>query len=510
MPGDNVRIAWAPQPGPQTAACASPVEDLHYGGARGGGKTDFLLGDFGGHAGQYGKHARGIIFRRTFDELIEIERRARDIYGLIGATYRLAAREFVFPNGATLLLRYLDRDTDADHYQGHQYTWMGFDQLEQWPDPSPIDRLWGSMRSVHGVPCYRRSTSNPPAPAWVKDRYVEPEQPFHPFKYQPQPERAPNLTVEAVFIPAFLEDNPLLTKNDPNYEGRLAAAGSEELYRAWRHGDWDAMVGQVFSEWRQDLHLLDDSFQIPFNWRWAAGGDWGYRNPGWLGIFSSGPDGDVICENELYFRQQHAYEVGYTFGLMCHPYPVEYAALDEQMWQKSGVSAPTLAEEFQMGLFDAYGDDRERSPKVIQSSHGPGSRHAKLIVFHRYLAWKETELEDGSRIVQPWNRPLLRFKRQCRAAIRTIPALPYDRNKPEDIDTEAEDHAYDGVAAYLMSRPPLADHIPRPTDPDRHPGTSRSGRRRWQEAAERPAAYTGGGFRAPRREELVPLSEGDA
>ena len=44
-------------------------------------------------------------------------------------------------------------------------------------------------------------------------------------------------------------------------------------------------------------------------------------------------------------------------------------------------------------------------------------------------------LEDGE--------PGLQIMSNCRNLIRTLPALPYDETKVEDVDTDAEDHAYD-------------------------------------------------------------------
>lgn len=37
-------IVWAPQPGPQEALVHCPITLIGYGGARGGGKTDGVLG----------------------------------------------------------------------------------------------------------------------------------------------------------------------------------------------------------------------------------------------------------------------------------------------------------------------------------------------------------------------------------------------------------------------------------------------------------------------------------
>jgi hypothetical protein len=40
------QLHWEPQPGPQEMLLACPLEDIGFGGARGGGKTAGMLGDF--------------------------------------------------------------------------------------------------------------------------------------------------------------------------------------------------------------------------------------------------------------------------------------------------------------------------------------------------------------------------------------------------------------------------------------------------------------------------------
>ncbi len=505
-------VAWSPQPGKQSMLVTCPIEDVFYGGARGGGKSDGLLGDFAIHAGRHGRHAQGILFRRTFPRLEEIIRRSSEIYKPCGWTYNHADHIWTAPNGAVLKLRFLDSDQDVANYIGHQYTWMGFDQVEEWLTPYAVDKLWGSIRSPHGVPCVRRLTGNPPAPAWLKQRYYDPHPGgMVPFKYQPLPAEQPTVWIQAVFIPSQLEDNPLLMENDPDYERRLAATGDPRLFQAWRHGNWDVMLGQVFEEWRNDLHVLP-RFHAPRGWPKAGGLDWGFRNPGWFGLAHLGPDGEVIVAKELYFRQRTAEDVGEAIGHLCRPEGhIEYIAADEQMWYKTGVSAPTIAEECQLGIFKAYGGPAEEAPRLIAATHGRGSRATKLVVMHRYLAWKA----DAKGKVPPWGLPLLRFTADCKHALRTIPALPYDPHKPEDVDTGAEDHPYDGITALLMSRPPLGERPARVPDRDRHPGFDVKAHKRKRAPWERryaeepmegwPAAHSG--FHLPRPDELVPVDD---
>ena len=94
---------------------------------------------------------------------------------------------------------------------------------------------------------------------------------------------------------------------------------------------------------------------------------------------------------------------------------------------------------------------------------------------HRYLSWKEAE--DGT--VPPWWRPKLRFHKRCKNCIRTIPKLPYDEKKEEDVLTTAEDHCYDMAGYLLQSRPPLAEKMREPVDLDNnHPGIGPHGRKK--------------------------------
>ena len=50
-------------------------------------------------------------------------------------------------------------------------------------------------------------------------------------------------------------------------------------------------------------------------------------------------------------------------------------------------------------------------------------------------------------------RPMMYIFNTCRDWLRTVPNLPYSTRKVEDIDSDAEDHAYDETRYFLMSRP---------------------------------------------------------
>ena len=58
--------------------------------------------------------------------------------------------------------------------------------------------------------------------------------------------------------------------------------------------------------------------------------------------------------------------------------------------------------------------------------------------------------------------PKIRFTDNCSYSVETIPNLPSAENDPEDIDTKAEDHAYDALAyGALKVLPSLVTEINR-------------------------------------------------
>jgi hypothetical protein len=88
-----------------------------------------VLGDWALHAQRYGKAAKGLLVRRSLAALGPTIERAKEIFGPLGADWKEGKSEFWMPGGAILRCRYLDRDADADKYQGHDYTRVYIEEL---------------------------------------------------------------------------------------------------------------------------------------------------------------------------------------------------------------------------------------------------------------------------------------------------------------------------------------------------------------------------------------------
>ena len=429
---------WAPQPGPQERAIrASFIEQLLFGGARGGGKTDFLIGDYASDVLTYGPHWRGIIFRHTYAELDEIVDRGKQIlYNLFtGTEYKVGKSIFVMPNGATLRLRHLAEDKDAEHYQGHSYPWIGFDELPNWPADMAYRKLKACLRSGHYIPDKRiRATGNPGGVGhqWVRAYFKIPA------IDEPDGQLIKDVYGSRLFIRSLVTDNKILLRNDPDYVERLKGVGDEQLVAAWLKGDWDAFVGQYFSNWEnQDIEV--DSFEVPDSWPLYGALDYGESNPTSFGLYTTDYDGVHYRISEYYkgnaSASQHAYDI--SVALATCPFissgrkPSQIFS-DPSMWVKR-----RLSESIQHSPADVFADHG------LRLTRANNDRVTGWRVINDLLVKKKFKMFKG------WNDNLA----------RTAPAAPRCNKNPEDVDTHCEDHALDelryfAINAYSPARPP--------------------------------------------------------
>jgi len=163
---DNVRdlvnkqdVIFEPNEGPQMQFLASSEREVFYGGARGGGKSYAMLVD----PLRYCTKAahRALLIRKTMPELRDMITHSQRLYSKAypGAKWREQEKEWRFPSGARIEFGYADNMTDALRYQGQSYTWIGIDELPQYPTPDIFNFLRSSLRSVDPtIPVARKYT----------------------------------------------------------------------------------------------------------------------------------------------------------------------------------------------------------------------------------------------------------------------------------------------------------------------------------------------------------------
>lgn len=478
----NVPPVWEPQPGPQALAVSARfVLELLYGGARGGGKSSFLLGDYMQDI-DIGEGWKGILFRRTYPELEELIAQAKEMYIPVGAVYKVSEKTFVFPSGATLKMRHILNDMDAMLYQGHQYTWIGFDELGNWATLVAYNKLKACLRTTDPRVKHMRirATANPGGPGHhaVKNYFIDPA-PLG-FKQLTSVEGTTRM-----FIPAKVTDNLILLRIDPGYISRLREVGSPELVRAWLEGDWNVITGAYFPEFSTFEHVIKP-FIIPKHWMKFMSGDWGSASPfsfHWHAV----SDGTVSIPDERAYLKDPL--------MLPHMLPQRQipkgAIVTYREWYgavpgmvNTGLRWP--ASRVAQGIISRTPRDEKITYRVLDPSafkEDGGPSHAETMaragVFFRpadntrLAGWNSvrerlTGIDADPDINGGVGIPMWYCFNTNTNLIRTLPALQHDEKEPEDCDTDGEDHAPDDLRYGLMSRPWTR---PKPVPPREEPKT---------------------------------------
>ncbi len=167
---DNV--IWRPMPGSQEAFLAShPIFEVLFEGTRGGGKTDCLLMSFGMHVGKgFGSGWKGILFRQTYKQLTDVITKTKKWFPQIwpDAKFNHSEHVWTWPSGEQLLLRQFQKADDYWNYHGHEYPWIGWEELCNWATDEGYKRMMSCCRSsTKGMPRMVRATTNPYGPATI-------------------------------------------------------------------------------------------------------------------------------------------------------------------------------------------------------------------------------------------------------------------------------------------------------------------------------------------------------
>ena len=422
-----------PQPGPQADLLSlTACPEIGYGGARGGGKTAGTLLDYLQDVPKYGKAWRGIIFRKTYSELEDVINQAKDFYLPTGAEYHETKKTFFFKEGSTCRFRVLERESDAQKYQGHEYTFIGFEELGNWRTLKPYDMLKACLRSKYHVPTKRiRSTFNPGGPGHyeIKRRFIDPCPTGYKLIDDDKGVR--------MFIPARVEDNRILLNRDPHYIERLMQVGSPQLVRAWLLGDFNAIEGSFFPEFGIE-HIIEP-FTVPSHWQKVRAYDHGYAVPFAVlwGAISSGkmddgstsqiPPGSIVIYREWYGSS------GGNAGLRIDPHEIA-----------KGIK------EREVERVDRFVAD----PAIFKSEGGPSIAEQ---FYTQGISWKRA---DNARL-PGWLQVRLRLKSKtegiyvfstCTHLIELMPLLQHSITHPEDADTTGEDHIHDTLRYLCMTR----------------------------------------------------------
>jgi len=471
----NVKWHWLPGYQEQFLESKCIFEVLGEG-TRGGGKTDTLLMDFLSDVGKgYGASWKGILFRQTYKQLTDVITKSKKWFyqAYPEARYNASEHYWSFPGGEQLLLRQFLREDDYWNYHGHEYPWMGWEELCNWHSPGGYKRMMSTCRSSDPeiAKIIRvRSTTNPYGPGhnWVKHRFNLPGSrgivdwtPFDEESYK-QPPRL------ALF--SDINENTILLEADPDYLERLASAARNDAEKqAWLYGSWDIVAGGMFDDvWSPKVHVKE-RFNIPTNWRIDRSFDWGSSAPFSVGWWAESDGSDYQAEDGTWhstvrgdlFRiaEWYGWNGKPNEGLRLLASEIARGIVEREM--KMNIrnlckAGPADSSIYKVENGNCIGDDMEDDVRLeggqtysgvyfVPADKSPGSRKT---------GWeKMREMLKASIPVEgmPREKPGLFIFKNCQQFLRTVPVLPRCPKDMDDVDTDAEDHIADEVRYRVRS-----------------------------------------------------------
>lgn len=452
----------------QGEALNTPATEVLYGGAAGGGKSHLMrVAAIIWCAAIPGLQV--YIFRRIRDDLIKNHMEGPKGFRSLLAPWVgcglavIVEDEIRFWNGSKIYLCHCKDAKDVYKYQGAEIHVLLIDELTHFTEA--MYRFLRSRVRMVGivVPAQYRGRfprilcgSNPGnvGHLWVKSTFVI---------------AAPEMEVRRAspadggmlrqFIPARLDDNPSMALDDPGYEAKLAGLGSEMLVRAMRYGDWDVIEGAFFDGWDRERHVVKPFDLDPRATR-IRSFDWGFAKPfsvGWFAVLSEPvqagnvylPRGCLVRYREWYGAKEP--DVGLRMeaediarGILAREKgeTISRAVADTQIFARDGkaygYAGPTIAERMAVTGVPWLPADKSRVQgwdQVRARLAGDADGNPMVVVFDT-----------------------------CLDLIRTLPVMQHDVLDPEDLETDAEDHAVDEFRYALMSRP-WARPAPQPDRP---------------------------------------------
>jgi len=407
---------------------ADDVDELLYGGAAGGGKTEWALHRAYRLLQQF-PNTRALYLRTTFPELRRTAiARALAKFDSDIATYYVGSKEWRFKNGSVLEFGFLDSDEDVYQYDSAEYMMLIFDELTQFTRMQ-YDFLQGRLRITaqqrrQGARAHSIAMSNPGGVGhtWVRDWFVTPTNYGQDVAELETIEGDPDSVVRVGFIPAFVHDNPHV---DEDYIRKLKRL-PEKLMRQRLFGDWDTFEGQYFDEFNRDVHVIKP-FEIPEWWPRFCGNDFGFAAPAACVWVAVDPDGCLIVYKEYKAARRTPADQVADILVVDGDDTIDYRMADPSMMRVDS-SGESIAQQYMRhGMPLRRGDNR------------------------RIDGW--AHLRDLLRLDPETDTVGIKFFDTCFEMVRDLAALVHDRTKPEDVNTRSDDHLPDALRYAIMSRP---------------------------------------------------------
>ena len=433
-PGDQARRfvdagIWL-QPRQLAASAAARLCDapdgpteVGYGGARGGGKSHWLLAQMGADDCQRQAGLKCLLLRKVGKANLEhFEDLRRRLFGCLPHEFAAYRGVLTFRNQSRIIAGHFQAESDIDAYLGLEYDVIGIEEATtlSFRKHQDISTCCRSSKPNWRPRIY--STTNPGGigHAWYKARFIEP--------FQRREERGTR------FVPARVEDNAF---NNAEYRKILEGLSGWQK-KAWLEGDWDLAAGQFFTTFRRGVHVVDQ-FDDTRAKEWLAALDYGFAHYTVCLLAARDGDGNLFIVDEHAQRQW---------------LPSRHAAAIHAMLARHGVRADGL-KRFAAGT-DVF--SRQSDGSTVAGQYSKVGVRLTPARMDRQNGWAEILGLLGD--VEAGLAPRLFIHRRCVRLIETLPILQHDPNHPEDVlkvDCDEEgvggDDAADALRYLVSNRP---------------------------------------------------------
>ena len=384
-----------PNSRPQEDFFSCRVKYICFGGARGGGKSWCTQRKSVGGCLRY-PGLRVLIVRRRYEDLENSV--IEPICKLVDkdvAVFHASKRVLEFCNGSYIRFGNMESydSAVAGKYQGQEYDWIFLEEATQFTEQE-FRGLAACCRGASKFPKRVYMTANPGGVGhnWVKRLFIERD--FLPME-NPEDYR---------FIKATVEDNVDLLEGSPDYVNALELL-PEDIRRAHRYGDWDALSGGYFPEFSRRTHVVAD-FPVPKGWTKYRAFDYGLDLFACLWI--------AVDYNGRYYVYREFAESGLivsqaaraALAVTTDKEKISYTIAPPDMWSTQKDTGKTMAQVFLENGLDLVRANNSR----VQG----------------WMALKELmkPMADG--------RPGLLVFESCRGLIDDLMAIQHDEKNPSD------------------------------------------------------------------------------
>lgn len=486
------KVIWQPQPGSQSLALSCPAHHMLYHGTRGPGKTDAQIMKYRRYVGLgYGEYWRGIIFDKKYKNLDDIIAKSKKWFYKFndGARFLSSKSDYkwVWPTGEELLIRAFEKPSDYENYHGQEFAFIGWNELSKYPTSECYDKMMSCNRTsflplehspdlenpLPELPLIVFSTTNPygVGRVWIKKRYINKAKNGEVLRtvtnvFNPRTKKRLDVVKTQVSLFGSYKENRYLT---PEYIAELENISDPNMREAWLNGNWDVTAGGAFDDlWKNDAHIID-RFPIPKNWKVTRSFDWGSSHPFSVGFWAVSNGEEVQYKGKSYcFAPGTLIRISEIYGAS--------TIGGEKYGHNKGckMSARDVAKAIKKRVEDLIennwiSSEPEQGPadgQIFNVNESSTDSIAKMMS-KEGVEWYKADKSAGSRsngfelvrlalenIVKKEGPGLLVMK-NCEAFIETVPGLPRDEKKLDDVDTTAEDHVYDEVRYMVLDDKPV-------------------------------------------------------